>query len=161
MSDGDSPSMLLTSYSTLLPKWRVRDPLVLPERRRLCGGTLTPASRWFLCCKRRYIYCTFSAHVTISQTTSNIESDKMSVSSTQSTVTDVADGCAASGLVLKGDTILPVHQRHSGHRRGPGVGPGEGGGGQRRVLPPPRRRRSVRHEHHAAGGGVEQLLEVG
>ena len=29
LSDGDSPSMLLTSYSTLLPKWRVRDPLVL------------------------------------------------------------------------------------------------------------------------------------
>jgi len=33
----------------------------------------------------------------------------MSVSSSQVQVTDVADGCAASGLVIKGDTILSIN----------------------------------------------------
>ena len=33
----------------------------------------------------------------------------MSISSTQVQVTDVADGCAASGLVMKGDTILSIN----------------------------------------------------
>jgi S1-C subfamily serine protease len=33
----------------------------------------------------------------------------MLLSSTQVQVTDVADGCAASGLVLKGDTILSIN----------------------------------------------------
>ena len=33
----------------------------------------------------------------------------MSVASTQVQVTDVADDCAASGLVIKGDTILSIN----------------------------------------------------
>ena len=33
----------------------------------------------------------------------------MSISTTQVQVTDVADGCAASGLVIKGDTILSIN----------------------------------------------------